>query len=91
MGRELPSDIKVELIKDASIPIRTGVDNVRRTNGRLVWQRVAKVKQAGASKIRWNLRDSKGRKVKAGRYVFTITATDASGAKVVVKKTVRVR
>ena len=41
--------------------------------------------------VPWNLRDSKGRKVKKGKYVFTLTVTDASGAKVVVKRTVRVR
>jgi hypothetical protein len=64
---------------------------VRRTNGKLVWSKVTKVKKAGASKVRWNLRDSKGRRVKAGRYVFTITATDAFGDRVVTKKTVRVR
>ena len=64
---------------------------VRRTNGKLVWTKITRVTKAGTSRIRWNLRDSKGRKVKAGRYVFTITATDASGAKVVMKRTVRVR
>jgi len=31
MRRELPADVKVEVIKDSSIPIRTSVDNVRRT------------------------------------------------------------
>jgi HAE1 family hydrophobic/amphiphilic exporter-1 len=31
MGREMPPDVKIELIKDSSIPIRTGVENVRRT------------------------------------------------------------
>ena len=31
MRRELPADIKVGVIRDASAPIRTGVDNVRRT------------------------------------------------------------
>ena len=31
LRRELPSDVKINVIKDASIPIRTGVDNVRRT------------------------------------------------------------
>jgi flagellar hook assembly protein FlgD len=63
---------------------------VRRTNGKLVWSKVMKAK-AGANSVRWNLRDSKGRKVKKGSYRFTITVTDASGARVVVKKTVRVR
>ena len=50
---------------------------VRRTNGKLVWSKVTKMKQAGTSKLRWNLRDSKGRKVKKGSYRFTITVTDA--------------
>ena len=31
LQRELPPDVKVAVIKDASVPIRTGVDNVRRT------------------------------------------------------------
>ena len=64
---------------------------VRRPNGKLVWSKVTKVKKAGASSVRWNLRDSKGKKVKKGSYRFTITVTDASGAKVVIKKSVRVR
>ena len=64
---------------------------VRRPNGQLVWSKVTKVKKAGASSVRWNLRDSKGKKVKKGSYRFTITVTDASGAQVVVKKSVRVR
>ena len=64
---------------------------VRNTNGKLVWSKVIKAKKAGASKLRWNLRDSKGRKVKKGSYRFTITVTDASGAKVVMNKSVRVR
>jgi flagellar hook assembly protein FlgD len=64
---------------------------VRRTNGKLVWSKVMKVKKAGASSVRWNLRDSKGHKVKKGSYRFTITVTDASGAKVVINKSVRVR
>ncbi|MDX6378291.1 MAG: hypothetical protein QOE98_2594, partial [Gaiellaceae bacterium] len=63
---------------------------VRRTNGKLVWSKVMKAK-AGANSVRWNLRDAKGRKVRKGSYRFTITVTDASGAKVVLKKTVRVR
>ena len=64
---------------------------VRNTNGKLVWSKVTKVKKAGANSVRWNLRDSKGRKVKKGSYRFTITVTDASGAKVVMNKSVRVR
>ena len=64
---------------------------VRRTNGQLVWSKVTKVKKAGTSSVRWNLRDSKGKRVKKGTYRFTITVTDASGAQVVVKKSVRVR
>ena len=31
LRRELPADVQVEVIRDASIQIRTGVDNVRRT------------------------------------------------------------
>jgi hydrophobic/amphiphilic exporter-1 (mainly G- bacteria), HAE1 family len=31
LQRELPPDVKLAVIKDASVPIRTGVDNVRRT------------------------------------------------------------
>ncbi|MBL8380522.1 MAG: efflux RND transporter permease subunit [Burkholderiales bacterium] len=31
MARELPADVKVGVLRDASVPIRTGVDNVRRT------------------------------------------------------------
>ena len=31
MQRELPPDVRISVIKDASIPIKTGVDNVRRT------------------------------------------------------------
>ena len=31
MGRELPPEVRIGILKDASIPIRTGVDNVRRT------------------------------------------------------------
>ena len=49
------------------------------------------MKKAGTTSVRWNLRDSKGRRVKKGSYRFTITVTDASGAKVVVNKSVRVR
>ncbi len=64
---------------------------VRKPNGKLVWSKVSKVTKAGASNVRWNLRDSKGKKVKKGSYRFTITVTDASGAKVVMKKSVRVR
>ncbi len=64
---------------------------VRRANGRLVWSKVTKVSKAGASSVRWNLRDLKGRRVKKGSYRFTITVTDASGARVVVKRSVRVR
>ena len=31
MERELPADVKVDVVRDASTPIRTSVDNVRRT------------------------------------------------------------
>ncbi|MFN0159812.1 MAG: efflux RND transporter permease subunit [Burkholderiales bacterium] len=31
MARELPADVRVGVLRDASAPIRTGVDNVRRT------------------------------------------------------------
>ena len=31
LQRELPPDVKLAVIKDASVPIRTGVENVRRT------------------------------------------------------------
>ncbi len=64
---------------------------VRRANGRLVWSKVMKATKAGALGVRWNLRDAKGHKVAKGSYRFTITVTDASGATVVIKKSVRVR
>ena len=40
---------------------------VRKTNGKLVWSKSVKAKQAGTAKLKWNLRDSKGRKVKKGK------------------------
>ncbi len=80
--------VNVSLRVSAAATVRV---QVRRANGRLVWSKVAKVKKAGASSVRWNLRDAKGKKVKKGSYRFTITVTDASGAKVIVKKSVRVR
>jgi hypothetical protein len=63
---------------------------VRNTKGKLVWSKSMKAK-AGANSVRWNLRDSKGKRVKKGSYRFTITVTDASGAKVTINKSVRVR
>ena len=62
-----------------------------RRNGKLVWSKVLHTTKASTSNVRWNLRDSKGRKVKKGTYRFRITVTDASGAKVVINKSVRVR
>jgi Ca2+-binding RTX toxin-like protein len=80
-----PVNVSLRVSVAATIKVQ-----VRRANGQLVWSKVMKAK-AGANSIRWNLRDSKGRKVKKGSYRFTITVTDASGATVVMKKTVRVR
>jgi hypothetical protein len=81
-----PVNVSLRVSTAATVRIQ-----VRKPNGTLVWSKVTKVKKAGASSVRWNLRDSKGRKVKKGSYRFTITVTDASGAKVVIKKSVRVR
>jgi hypothetical protein len=83
-------------VRPVSVSLRVSIAatvrvQVRRTNGKLVWSKVTKMKQAGTSKLRWNLRDSKGHRVKKGSYRFTITVTDASGAKVVMNKSVRVR
>ncbi len=64
---------------------------MRKTNGKLVWSKSITARKAGTAKLRWNLRDSHGRKVKKGTYVFTITVIDNTGFKVVVKRTVRVR
>ena len=81
-----PVNISLHVSTAASIRLQ-----VRKTNGKLVWSKRINAKKAGTAKLKWNLRDSKGRKVKKGKYVFTLTVTDASGAKVVVKRTVRVR
>jgi len=64
---------------------------VRKINGRLVWSKTVKRVTAGTAKLRWNLRDAHGHRVKKGKYVFTITVVDNTGFRVVVKRTVRVR
>jgi len=81
-----PVNVSLRVSTAASIRLQ-----VRKTNGKLVWSKRINAKKAGTAKLKWNLRDSKGHRVKKGRYVFTITVTDTSGAKVIVKRTVRVR
>ena len=64
---------------------------MRKTNGKLVWSKRITARKAGTAKLKWNLRDAKGHRVKKGKYVFTVTVIDNTGFKVVVKRTVRVR
>jgi hypothetical protein len=80
--------VKITLHVSTAATVRLQVRNMR---GRLVWSRKVSTPQAGTAQFRWNLRDAHGHRVKKGKYVFTITVVDGSGAKVVVKRTVRVR
>lgn len=80
-----PVNIRLRVSIAATVRVQ-----VRRADGKLVWSKSMNAK-AGANSVRWNLRDSRGRRVKKGSYRFTVTVTDASGAKVVITKSVRVR
>jgi Ca2+-binding RTX toxin-like protein len=81
-----PVNVSLHISTAASIRLQ-----VRKTSGKLVWSKRISARRAGTARLRWNLRDSKGHRVKKGRYIFTITVTDNTGAKVTVKRTVRVR
>jgi Ca2+-binding RTX toxin-like protein len=81
-----PINVSLHVSTAASIRLQ-----VRKTNGKLVWSKRITARKAGTAKLRWNLRDAKGHRVKKGKYVFTITVIDNTGFKVVVKRTVRVR
>ena len=81
-----PVNVTVHVSTAAAVRLQ-----VRKTNGKLVWSRSVKATRAGTARLRWNLRDAKGHRVKKGKYVFTITVVDNTGFRVVVKRTVRVR
>src|SRR5262249_32595393 len=63
-----PVNVSLHVSTAATIKLQ-----VRKTNGKLVWSKSIKAAKAGTAKLRWNLRDSKGHRVKKGKYVFTIT------------------
>ena len=59
-----PVNVSLHVSTAASIRLQ-----VRKTNGKLVWSKSVKATHAGTAKLRWNLRDAKGHRVKKGRYV----------------------
>jgi Ca2+-binding RTX toxin-like protein len=81
-----PVNVSLHVSTAASIRLQ-----VRNARGKLVWSKRIAAKAAGTAKLRWNLRDSKGHRVKKGKYVFTITVVDNTGFKVTIKRTIRVR
>jgi hypothetical protein len=81
-----PVNVSLHVSTAASIRLQ-----VRNSHGKLVWSKRIAAAKAGTARLRWNLRDSKGHRVRKGRYAFTITVIDNTGFKVVVKRTVRVR
>ena len=81
-----PVNVSLHVSTAASIRLQ-----VRNAKGKLVWSKSVKALRAGTAKLRWNLRDAKGHRVKKGKYVFTVTVVDNTGFKVTVKRTIRVR
>jgi hypothetical protein len=81
-----PVNVSLHVSTAASIRLQ-----VRNARGKLVWAKRISAAKAGTAKLRWNLRDARGHRVKKGKYVFTITVVDNTGFKVTIKRTIRVR
>ncbi len=81
------ASVRVELSAPASLQLQ-----VRRTNNNKLVRRVwGTAPKGGVVTLRWNKRDTKGKRVKPGNYRFVIIAKAANGQQKIVRKTVRVR
>ena len=79
--------VTVALTAPASLQLQ-----VRRTNNNKLVRRVwGKAPKGGVVTLRWNKRDTKGKRVKPGNYRFVIIAKAANGQQKIVRKTVRIR
>jgi Ca2+-binding RTX toxin-like protein len=84
-----PGLVSVSLRLSAKAKVTLVVRRVK--SGQLVRRIVTSADKAGLHTIKWDGRNQKGLRVKAGLYRFVVTAVDANGAKKTIKRIIRIR